>query len=404
MKQPSQNEIGDFINRRAEQVVDAKALRQALTSGKKLTVKFGVDVTSPDLHLGHAVNLWMLRQLQEWGHKVIFLIGGFTTKIGDPTGRSETRQVISDTDIRKNAKKYIDQVGRVLRTDKAVFEVKNNDDWFGKMPTSQFLTIIAQVTHSQLIERDMFQTRIKEGKEIRVHELIYPIVQGYDSVMLKDNIVMCGTDQLFNEMMGRFFQERYGQPPQIIVTGRILVGTDGQKKMSKSFGNHIGIAEDAKTQYGKIMSIPDSAIYDYFRLATIVDTKILGQINAKLRDKKTNPRDLKMLLAYTIVSMYHDEAAAARAQAEFVGIFQNHELPKDLPTTSLSKPIPILELLAKHKLAGSNSEARRLIQQGGVKLDNQTITDINFTIMPPKRVGKTNLVLQVGKRRFLRIK
>lgn len=404
MKKPTQNEIGEFINRRAEHVIEAKDLRKLLTAGKKLTVKFGVDVTSPDLHLGHTVNLWMLRQLQEWGHKVIFLIGGFTTKIGDPTGKSETRKVISDADIKKNAKKYIEQVGHVLRTDKSVFEVKNNDDWFGKMPTSQFLTLLAQVTHSQLIERDMFQRRIKEGREIRMHEMIYPIVQGYDSVMLKDEIVLCGTDQLFNEMMGRFFQERYHQKPQTIITGRILVGTDGQKKMSKSLGNHIGITEPAKTQYGKVMSIPDSAIYDYFRLATIVDTDVLGQVNRQLREKKTNPRDLKMLLAHTIVAMYHGESAADKAQTEFVGVFQKHETPKDIASLKLTKPTSIMELLVKHKLASSNSEVRRLIDQGGVKLDTKTITDINFTVMPPKRVGKSELILQVGKRRFLKLK
>lgn len=404
MNKPDKKSLDEFITRRTDRIIGEKELRKLLTSGKKLTVKFGVDVTSPDIHLGHGVNLWMMRTLQDWGHKVTFLIGGFTTKIGDPTGRDVTRKEISDSDIKKNAKKYIEQVGKILRTDKAVFEIKNNDDWFEKMPTSQFLKLLAQVTQAQLIERDMFQKRIKEGKEIRMHEMIYPIVQGYDSVMLKDHIAMCGTDQLFNEMMGRFYQERNGQMPQIIITGQILVGTDGHQKMSKSLGNYIGITESPKDQYGKTMSVADSAIADYFRLATNVSAKELAEIKQQLANKKANPRDMKMRLAHTIVTMYHGAKAADKAQADFIATFQKHELPSDIKTALLSKPTPIMELLVKHKLASSGSEARRLIDQGGVKLDNQTIADINFAVMPPKRVGKKALTLQVGKRRFLKLK
>jgi tyrosyl-tRNA synthetase len=401
---PDKKAIDEFLTRRVDRIIDEKELRKLLTSGKKLTVKFGVDVTSPDIHLGHGVNLWMMRQLQDWGHKVVFLIGGFTTKIGDPTGRDVTRKEISDADIKKNAKKYIEQVGHILSTKKDVFEIKNNDDWFGKMPTSEFLKLLAQVTQAQLIERDMFQKRIKEGKEIRMHEMIYPIVQGYDSVMLKDQIAMCGTDQLFNEMMGRFYQERFKQKPQTIITGQILVGTDGQKKMSKSLGNYIGITDSPKDQYGRIMSVADRAIYDYFRLATNVSTSELADIKKQLASKKTNPRDMKMQLAHIIVSMYHGTKAADKAQADFVSVFQRHDTPNDIASASLSKPMPILELLVKHKLANSNSEARRLVGQGGVKLNDKVITDIGFSVMPPKRVGKTDLILQVGKRRFLKLK
>jgi len=334
--------------------------------------------------------------LQEWGHKVSFLIGGFTTKIGDPTGRDTTRKEITDAEIKKNAKKYIEQVGRVLLTNPAIFEIRNNDDWFGKMKTAEFLTIIAQVTQAQLIERDMFQKRIREGKEIRMHEMLYPIVQGYDSVMLKDQICMCGNDQLFNEMMGRFFQERYGQMPQTIITGTILVGTDGIQKMSKSLNNYIGVADTPNDKYGKIMSVADSAVFDYFRLATTVDSKTLAKIKKEMGT--ANPRDLKMRLAHTIVALYDGETAADKAQTNFVKIFQEHQLPSKIPTHTISKPTLLLDLLVEAGLASSKSEARRLIQQGGVSIDERVTNDITLILKP-----KTPTILQVGKRRFLKI-
>jgi tyrosyl-tRNA synthetase len=393
---PTSSQINEFLSRRTDRVIDEKALKARLLSGTKMTIKFGVDVTSPDIHLGHAVNLWMARQLQDWGHKVVFLIGGFTTKIGDPTGRDVTRKEISNADIKKNAKQYIQQVGKILKTNKNVFEVKNNDDWFGKMNTSEFLRLMAQTTYAQLIERDMFQRRIAEGKEIRMHEMIYPIVQGYDSVMLKDQLALCGTDQLFNEMMGRFYQEKSGQKPQAIMTGKILVGTDGVQKMSKSLGNYIGITESPKEKYGKVMTVDDSAIYDYFVLATNVDAQALAKIKKDLLTK--NPRDLKMQLAHAIVSLYDGKPAADKAQEEFVRQFQKKERPDDIPTYKLIKPTPIMEVMIASKLVFSKSEARRLIEQGGVKYNDEVVEDITLAIKP-KKTG----IIQVGKRRFLRI-
>jgi tyrosyl-tRNA synthetase len=341
----------------------------------------------------------MMRELQDLGHTVIFLIGGMTTRIGDPTGKSETRKIISTKDIQKNTKEFIKQVSKILRTDKSVFEIRNNYDWFGKMKAEEFLSLLSQVTHAQLIERDMFQKRIKEGKEIRMHEMLYPILQGYDSVVLKSDLTIVGNDQLFNEKMGRFFQEKFGQPPQAIITTKITPGLDGVQKQSKSLGNYIAITDIAKDMFGKLMSLPDSLVKSYFYVYTSIPDSDIKKMFRTL-----HPRDFKMRLAHTIVSMYHGVKAADRAQSDFVSVFQKHDLPKDLPSATLSKPMPIMELLAKHKLASSNSDARRLIQQGGVKLDDQTITDINFSVMPPKRVGKTSLVLQVGKRRFLKLK
>lgn len=394
MKKPTPAQLNEFFARHGETIIGEKELRAALTSGKQLIVKHGVDVTAPDLHLGHSVSLLAMRQLQDWGHKVVFLIGDFTTQIGDPTGKSETRKVVPLTEIRKNAKAYLSQVHQILLKDPKLFQVRYNSEWFGKMKTDEFLGLLSHVTVAQLIERDMFQKRIKEGKEIRMHEMLYPLVQGYDSYMLKDHLTVVGSDQLFNEMMGRFYQERLGDKPQAILTTPILVGTDGIQKMGKSLGNYIAFKDSPKDKYGKIMSIPDSAIYDFFRLATNVDDKTLREI-AK---DKSNPRDLKMRLAHTIVSMYDGAKAADKAQSEFVSQFQNNELPSNIPTHKLIRGMGLLDLLLAHKLIASKSEGKRLVEQGGVRLDNKVLTDPNL-----KLEAKTAGVLQVGKRRFLKL-
>lgn len=399
MKKPDKKVLDEFLSRRVEGIIGEKELRAKLLAGQKLRIKYGVDVTAPFLHIGHAVNLWMMRELQDLGHTVIFLIGGMTTRIGDPTGKSETRKTISASEINKNSKEFIKQVSKILRTDKSVFEIRNNYDWFEKMKTEEFLSLLSQVTHAQLIERDMFQKRIKTNKEIRMHELLYPILQGYDSVMLKSDLTIVGNDQLFNEKMGRFFQERFKQTPQAIITTKITPGLDGVQKQSKSLGNYIAIADNAKNMYGKLMTLPDTLVKSYFYIYTNTPMPDIKKMFSTL-----HPRDFKMRLAHTIVSMYHGAKAADTAQANFVSVFQKHDIPSDIKTATLAKPMPILELLVKHKLASSNSEARRLIQQGGVKLDDKTVTDINLVVMPPKRVGKTSLILQVGKRKFLKIK
>jgi len=257
---------------------------------------------------------------------------------------------------------------------------------------------MSHFTHSQMLERDMFQKRINKKEEIGFHELVYPILQAYDSVMLKDDITVIGTDQLFNEMRGRDLQKDFGQEPQSIICVPMLVGTDGKQKMSQSLGNYIGITEDAKSQYGKVMSIPDSIIYTYFDLATNVKEEELKKIKKELANKKTNPRDLKMKLAHTIVSMYHGKKEADKAQEDFIKVFQKHDIPKDIPTIRITKPTKIIDLLVKNKLATSGSDARRLIDQKGIKLGDKTITDTSLVIKP-----KTDLILQVGKRRFVKL-
>ncbi|MEZ4210316.1 MAG: tyrosine--tRNA ligase [Patescibacteria group bacterium] len=396
MHKPTPTELNEFLTRRVESIVGEKELKVALQTGKKLTIKFGVDVTSPDIHIGHGVNLWMMRQLQDWGHKVVFLIGGFTTQIGDPTGKSETRKVITPAEIKKNANTYIKQVNKILKPNKTVFEIENNNDWFGKMKTSEFVSLMSQITHAQLIERDMFQDRIKSGREIRMHEMIYPIIQGYDSVMLKSDLTIVGNDQLFNEMMGRTYQEKFGQKPQAIITSSILVGTDGVQKMSKSLGNYISLTDTPKDKFGKTMSINDEAIYDYFRLATHISLKELAIIKSQL--KSQNPRDLKLKLAHTIVEMYDGKKAADTAQQAFINQFQKGQLPSDILTYKLTKTTELLDLLVNQNIIASKSEGRRLMNQNGIKLDSQPITNPTFELEK-----ETKTIIQVGKRKFLKL-
>ena len=253
--------IIDSFSRTTDEIISLSEFEKKLKSGKKLRIKFGADVTAPFLHLGHAVNFWMMRELQELGHKVIFLIGDFTTKIGDPTGKTTTRKKISQEEIESNAKNFIEQVSQILITDnEELFEVKRNSDWFDNISSGELISLLSTVTHSRLISRDMFKKRIKNNHEIHMHEMIYPIIQGYDSVELESDITIVGSDQLFNEMMGRFFQEKHGQEPQVIITSKITAGLDGVNKQSKSLNNYIAITDTAKDKFGKIMSLPDKLI------------------------------------------------------------------------------------------------------------------------------------------------
>ena len=252
----SQIPILEIIRRNIEECISLTQLEKKLSSKKQLLIKYGVDVTAPFLHLGHAVNLWMMRTFQEYGHKVIFLIGDFTTKIGDPTGRDTQRKLLSDEEMKLNAQEFIRQVSLVLLTDPEVFSIRRNSEWYDKMALSEFIELTSMVTHAKLIQRDMFQKRIENHREIFMHEMLYPLLQGYDSVMLKSDLTIVGSDQLFNELMGRFYQERFGQEPQIVITSRITPGIDGREKQSKSIGNYIALIDSPREKFGKIMSIP----------------------------------------------------------------------------------------------------------------------------------------------------
>jgi tyrosyl-tRNA synthetase len=254
------------LARTTDEIYSLDELRARLALNRPLRIKYGVDVTAPDLHLGHAVNVWMMRRFQEHGHKVVFLIGDFTTRIGDPTGRSLTRRLVAPEEIERNLDRFLAQVGLVLLTDPSVFEVRRNSEWFGTMELGDFLAIASLVTHSQLIKRDMFQKRIQDQAEIYIHEMLYPLLQGYDSYMLDSDLTIVGSDQLFNELMGRIMQEKHRRPPQVVLTTRITPGTDGREKQSKSLGNYIALADPPREKFGKLMSIPDSLIVPYLEV------------------------------------------------------------------------------------------------------------------------------------------
>ena len=391
--------ITEFLNRNVEEVIVRSELEKKLKSGKKLRIKYGVDVTAPTLHLGHAVNLWKMRELQDEGHKVVFLIGDFTTQIGDPTGKSKTRPIIEKSEIKKNTDEFIKQAKMVLRFDKpSLLEVRRNSEWYDKMKVADFLKLLTQITHARLIERDMFQARIKGHTDIYMHELIYPILQGWDSVELKSDLTIIGSDQLFNEMLGRFYQERNGQSPQCIITTSITPGIDGREKQSKSLGNYIGLAHEPSEKFGRTMSIPDELIIAYFRAYTDMPPKQINQIEKNLATGD-NPRDSKASLARHIVARYHGEEQAASAQQEWDKQFRDKELPKDIQTAKYSRnTIPVLIDVLETDFAMSRSEARRVLTQNGVRVDGQTQASAGFTGF------HDGSVVQVGKRRAIRIK
>jgi tyrosyl-tRNA synthetase len=374
------------------EIIGRKVLEKKLASGKKLIVKFGADPTRPDLHLGHAVALRKMREFQDMGHKVAFLIGDATTKIGDPTGKDKTRPMMSDAEIRNNAQTYVKQASKILKTDKSVLEIRYNSEWFSKMSMYGFLNLMTMTTAARILERDMFQNRMKAGRDIGLHELVYPVMQGYDSVELKADVALLGSDQKFNELFGRHYQEKFNQEGQSLIIMKLLVGTDGKEKMSKSLDNYIGITESADQMYGKIMSIPDTAMKEYFELATDID---FGKI------KEKNPRDAKMMLALEIAKNYHGEKEAERAQENFVKTFQKRELPEKIKAVKISSAdVKLTEFMIKAGMAASASDARRKIEQGGVSLEGEKVVDYKFVLSKKSHSKK---VVKVGKLHFSKI-
>ncbi|QQG45920.1 MAG: tyrosine--tRNA ligase [Candidatus Niyogibacteria bacterium] len=396
MTSPS-SKLNEKISRLSEEIITEKELEGRLKSGQKLRIKYGVDVTSPFLHLGHAVNLWLMRAFQEEGHKIVFLVGDFTTRIGDPTGRNEKRPKISEADIKRGAKEFIKQVSRILLTDKKVFEIRKNSEWYSKMKTEKLLELMSLVTNAQLIKRDMFQKRIKEGKDIFENELIYPILQGYDSIMLESDLTVIGSDQLFNEMMGRDLQQKFGQSPQVIITTKITPGIRGGEKQSKSLGNYIGLLDSAREKFGKIMSIPDDLIIQYFEVYSDTALVRIREIERGLQGKKINPKDAKMELAEAVVLKYHSADESKDAKNFFVETFQKKNLPQDATTVIVKKGEMIKDVLARSGLVSSKSEASRLIKAGAVEIDGAIVKDIGAKF---ERGG----IMRAGKKRFVKIK
>ncbi len=387
------------IARGTQEVLTQADLVRKLARGKPLVIKAGFDPTAPDLHLGHTVLLNKMRQFQQFGHEVVFLIGDFTGMIGDPTGRNATRPPLTTPQIKANARTYEKQVFKIL--DAGRTRVDFNSRWFGQMSAAGLIEIAAKHTVARMIERDDFSKRFKANQPIALHEFLYPLVQGYDSVALQADVELGGTDQKFNLLVGRALQEQYGQEPQVVITMPLLEGLDGVNKMSKSLGNYVGIAEDADTQFGKLMSISDALMWRYFELLSF---RPLAEIAAlrKAVEEGRNPRDVKFELAAEIVARFHDAAAASRAQETFIARFSQKTLPTDLPLQFLSCPeqagLRLAAALREAGLAASNSEANRKILEGAVKVDGNRTTDREMRLAPG-----TEYVLQLGPRRFARV-
>ena len=386
------------LTRGADEILPEAELAARLKEGRALRVKAGFDPTAPDLHLGHTVLLNKMRQFQEFGHEVIFLIGDFTGLIGDPTGKNVTRKPLSPEEIQANARTYEAQVFKILDPKKT--RVEFNSKWTTALGAAGLVQLAARHTVARMLERDDFSKRYAAGEPISIHEFLYPLVQGYDSVALKADVELGGTDQKFNLLVGRQLQEQYGQRPQIVLTMPILEGLDGVQKMSKSLGNYIGINEPPNEMFGKLMSISDDLMWRYFELLSFRPLAEIEGFKQKI-EEGANPRDIKFLLGQEIVARFHGAAAGQAAQDEFVARFQKGALPDDMPELSLAVEaggIGIVELLKQCQLVASGSEANRLLEQGGVKVDGEKAADRSLKL----QAGGSH-VLQVGKRKFARV-
>jgi len=374
-------------------------LKQSVQENKPMRIKQGFDPTAPDIHLGHTVCLRKLRQFQELGHQVILIIGDYTGMVGDPSGRSETRPQLTEDEIRRNAQTYQEQFFKVV--DESKTEVHFNGEWFSKMSFHEIMRLASHFTVARMLERDDFSKRYKEQIPISIHELFYPLMQAYDSVMIKADVEIGATEQKFNLLAGRQIQEIYRQKPQVILTMPVLVGTDGQQRMSKSLGNYIGVAEPPGEIFGKVMSISDDLIYDYFELVTDVGTDELIRIKKELEEKKTNPMVLKKRLGKEIVRMYSSQAEAEKVCQEFERVFSKKELPQEIPVKHLEHDqaeMWVGHYLVQAGCAKSTSEVKRLIKQGGLYIDNERVTDEDLKI---SLAGEK--LVRLGKRRFFKI-
>ncbi len=376
-----------------------KKLEKSYKENKPLNIKLGCDPTRPDLHLGHSVVLRKLAQFQQLGHRAILIIGDFTAMIGDPSGRNQTRPPLTFEEARENAKSYWQQASKIL--DKEKTKIVYNSEWLGKMNFADVIKLASRYTVARMLERDDFTKRFKSGVPISMHEILYPLAQAMDSVAIKSDVELGGTDQTFNLLVGRDIQREYGQEPQVILTMPLLVGTDGVEKMSKSYGNYIGVNDSPKDIYGKTLSIPDNLIYTYYELATDAPEEELAEIKTKLNDGKTNPRDIKRALARKLVEMYHSAEAAKKAEEEFDRIFIKKNAPDEMPEfvmPELKEGRQLIDLVTGVNFATSRSEARRLIIQGGVSVNGEKITDFKKVI---KSDGE--IILKVGKLKFAKI-
>ena len=375
-----------------------KRLIESEKTGRPLRIYCGYDPTAPDIHLGHTVTMRKLRQFQELGHQAIFLIGTFTGLIGDPSDKDAARPRLSMEQVRRNADTYIEQAYKIL--DPQETEVRYNDEWLAGLAFQEVIELASHFTVQQFLSREKFALRREKGEAIWVHEFLYALMQGYDAVALRTDIQIGGTDQLFNLMAGRKLQTVFDQQPQVALTFPILVGTDGKLRMSKSTGNYVGVNEAPETKYGKTMSIPDSAMRNWFELVTRWKPQRIDELFAAMEQGDVHPMDAKKQLAWEIVAIFDGEEAANRAAAHFKRVHQRRQLPEDMPSHRMTGPENVVDIIAGADLARSKSQARRLVQQGAVKTDGEKIKDIDTSIRVPE--GE-EIVLQVGKRRFLRL-
>ena len=381
------------IRRGADELIVEEELAKKLASGRKLRVKLGLDPTAPDLHLGHTVVINKLRDFQQLGHQVQFLIGDFTGMIGDPSGKNQTRPPLTREEIERNAKTYQDQVFKILDPEQT--QILYNSEWSDKLGAEGMIRLASRYTVARLLERDDFAKRMKASQPISLHELLYPLMQGYDSVAMKADVELGGTDQKFNLLVGRELQKQYGQEQQCILTMPLLEGLDGKEKMSKSLGNYVGIAEPPPEIFGKLMSISDELMWRYIELLSLESSATIRQW------KSEHPRDVKARFASEIVARFHGAAAAERAQADFESRFREGEMPAEMPEVTVKAPpggIPVAQLLKQAGLTPSTTEAQRMIEQGGVKLDGERVSDKSLKLP----AGRT-VIAQVGKRKFARI-
>jgi tyrosyl-tRNA synthetase len=394
----------EFIKKGAVDVIREEDLRAKLERSEKtgtpLRVKYGADPTAPDIHLGHAVVIRKLKTFQDLGHTVIFLIGDFTGMIGDPSGKSTTRPMLSPEEIQANAETYKTQIFKLLDPEKT--EIRFNSEWMDKFGAADFIKLAAKTTVKQILERDDFQKRLTEEKPIALHELLYPLVQGYDSVPLAADVELGGTDQKFNMLVGRNLQREYAQEPQIVLTMPLLKGLDGVKKMSKSLGNYIGIDEPASEMFGKIMSMSDELMWEYYELLTDVTVDEINALRFRCESGAENPRNIKVNLAKLIINDFHSAEAAFAAEDEFNRRFVKKEMPDEIEETQIAAgTYKLTDLLVQTNLAASKGEAKRLIEQGGVKIGGEKVSDAKADISIN---SGEDFVFQIGKLKFLRVK
>ncbi|PNR99760.1 tyrosyl-tRNA synthetase [Petrotoga mexicana DSM 14811] len=363
----------------------------------QLKVKLGVDPSRPDLHLGHAVVLRKLRQFQELGHIVYLIIGDFTARIGDPSGRSKTRPLLSEDEVQENSKTYVEQAFRILHPDKTV--VKFNSEWLSKLSFADIINLSSRYTVARMLERDDFNKRLKENQPISISEFLYPLAQAYDSIVIEADVELGGTDQLFNLLVGRKLQEEFGQSPQVVLTMPLIEGTDGNLKMSKSYDNYIAFNDSPQDVFGKVMSIPDHLIIKYMKYLTDIPKDKIKDIENQMKSGEVNPRDIKMVLAEEIVTLLYNREEAEKAKQNFVSIFQKREMPEDLPEIQVKTGETILDIVSKTRVYNSNSEIKRAIMQGAIRINDKKIKDFKDIID-----CEDGAILRVGKKSYFKIK